>query len=206
MGSFSWRLLAALLLLGAVAIGCSGDDGGDGGATPATKDGSTSTTADPDFAFAVVGSELHPMAPAAPDFPPEVVEAVTASLNSWLGAAIVTPLRTGQPATGLEPLFTEPALGKVSVAGAERAAMVEEGTPVSGKVTQDRANVRLTAVTGPGGGVEFVTAQIDMAHAVPSNDGFVDLVRSGELVLVPYGGTWRIDAFDVVAKRDTRAP
>lgn len=206
MGSFSRRLLAALLVLGALATGCSGDGDDDDGATPGTKDGSTSTTAEPDFAFAVVGSEVHAMAPQTPAFPADVSEAVTASLDSWLGAAIVEPLRTGKPAAGLEPLFTEPALGKIAVPGAERAAMVEEGSPLSGKVTQERANVRLTAVTGPGGSVEFVTAQIDMAHAVPSNDGFVDLVRSGELVLVPHEGAWRIDAFDVVAKRDTRAP
>lgn len=204
MGSFSRRLLAVLLLLGALATGCSGDGGGDKGA-PATGNGSTSTTADPAVAFAVVGSEVHAMAPEVPAFPADVSAAVTASLNGWLATAIVEPLRTGAPAAGLDPLFTEPALAKIAGPGPERAAMVEEGTPLSGKVTQERANVRLTAVTGPGGAVELVAAQIDLAHAVPSNDGVVDLVRSGELVLVPSGGTWRIDAFDVVAKRDTRA-
>lgn len=204
MGAFSRRSLAVLVVFAALATGCSSDGGGKK-ATPAAGGESTSTTADPDFAFTVVGSEVHAMTPEAPAFPDDVSAAVTTSLNTWLGSAIVEPLRTGTPAAGLEALFTEPALGKISAPGPERSAMVEEGTPLSGKVSQDRANVRLTAVTGPSGAVEFVTAQIDVAHAVPSNEGFVDLVRSGELVLVPYGGTWRIDAFDVVAKRDTRA-
>lgn len=187
-------------MFGALATGCSGGDGDD---RPTGAEATTSAAA-PAFAFAVVGTEVHAMAPETPAFPGDVSAAVTTSLNGWLGRAIVDPLRTGKPAAALDGLFTGAALAKVSSPGAERAAMVEEGAPLSGEVAQDRADVRLTAVTGPGGAVEFVTAQIDLAHSVPSGDGFVDVLRSGEVVLVPDGGTWRIDAFDVVAKHDTR--
>lgn len=146
------------------------------------------------------------MAPSAPNFPPEVTAAVQASLDGWLGNAIVGPLQSGKPSSGLDAVFTEPALTKISAPGAERAAVLEEGTPLTGKVTQDRANARLTLLTAPDGEPVLVTAQIDMVHNVSSGSGFVDIVRGGEVVLVPDRGSWRIDAFDIVAKHDTRVP
>lgn len=210
MRSFSRRSLLVALGLVAFAGGCSGDDapkGGAGGATttPARAEPGTPTTAPGPYAFTLKASAVHPMALTAPDFPADVVAAVQASLDTWLGNAVVGPLRAGQPSTGLDAVFTEPALGRISVAGAERSAMLEEAGPLTGKVHQDRANANLTLVTAPGGEPVLVTAQIDLSHAVTSGDGFVDVVRAGELVLVPDRGNWRIDAFDVIVSRNTRA-
>lgn len=204
--SFSRRSLACTLvvLVLAVAGGCSSDDGaperaggGDGAASASTAPGG--------FAFAVTTAAVEPMATKAPDFPTDVTAAVSTSLDAWLADAIVAPLRTGKPASGLDAVFTEPALAKVATPGTERAALVEEGTPLSGDVHQERANARLTALTAPGGEVVLVTAQIDMVHTVSSGDGAVDVVRAGEVVLVPDRGSWRIDGFDIVTKHDTRA-
>ena len=200
MGSFSRRSLCAFVLLVGLTGACSG---GDGNGDAAVR---TTTTAPAEFSFTVTGTEVHAMSPEPPAFPDDVSGAVRTSLDTWLGAAIVGPLRTGKPPSGLDAVFTAPALGKVTATGADRSAMVEQGAPLTGEVEQDRANARLTALTGPDGKVELVTAQIDVAHAVTSGDGFVDIVRGGEVVLVPDAGTWRIDAFDVETKRDTRAP
>ncbi len=157
------------------------------------------------YSFAVTTAAVEPMAPTAPNFPPDVTAAVQASLDGWLGNAIVGPLRSGKPSSGLDAVFTEPALLKISAVGPERAAVLEEGTPLTGDVKQERANAKLTLLSAPGGEPVLVTAQIDMVHGVKSGSGFVDVVRGGEMVLVPDRGSWRIDSFDIVAKHDTRA-
>lgn len=194
-------------MLVALAGGCSGGGGSKGGAAngDSAAPGASPTAAPGPFAFTLTGSAVHPMAAQAPPFPNDVAGAIKASLDTWLGSALVAPLQTGRPSSGLDAVFTEPALARISAAGAERSAMLEEGAPLTGQVRQDRANANLTALTAPGGEIVLITAQIDMGHTVTSGDGLVDVVRSGELVLVPDRGNWRIDAFDVVVKHDTRA-
>lgn len=214
MGSFCRRSWVVAVLAVALLGACSGGDGGskggaaDGGTTvtDATGKGVSTTGAAGPYAFAVTGAEVQAMAAKAPVFPADVSAAVKAGLDTWLRNAVIGPLRTGQPSSGLEAAFTEPALARISAPGPDRAALVEEGGPGAGTVRQDRADAKLTALTGPGGEVVLVTAQIDVSHTVTSGGGALGVVRGGELVLVPDRGTWRIDAFNVVAKRDTKAP
>ena len=203
MPCFSRRSLIAPLLVVVLAGACSGS--GDGTSDGPSGSGGAPTTAAGAYAFAVTGAEVQAMATQAPVFPADVSAAVKASLDRWLDNAVVGPLRTGKPSSGLETVFTEPAFARISVPGPERAAMLEEGTRPAGKVRQDRADARLTALTAPGSEVVLVTAQIDVSHTVSSGGGALGVVRGGELVLVPDRGSWRIDAFDVVAKRDTKA-
>jgi hypothetical protein len=198
---FSAFFLAALVAL-AVAGACSGDGDGSGTARTTTRDG---TAAEPagQFAVTVLSADVQAMAPQAPPFPEDVKAAVTASLDAWLAKGVVGPMRTGTPpAAGLETVFTEPALARLAVPGADRAAVLEEGSPLRGEVRQERANARLTALTAPGGDVALVTVQLDLAHVVEADGASVAVVRSGEVVLVPSGG-WRIDAYDVRTSRDT---
>lgn len=198
---------ASLFLLAVVLGGACSSDGGkktSDGTTPGGAAAPTTAPLGPE-AFTITGMDVQAMAPQAPAFPTDVSAAVKTSLDTWLGRALTAPLRTGKPSSGLEDVFTGPALLKISAAGTERAALLEEGTPLTGKVRQDRADAKLTAVAAPGGDVVLVTAQIDLSLSVSSGDGAVDVVRTGELVLVPDRGSWRIDAFDMVTKRDTRA-
>lgn len=194
---------AAVLAVALVALGgCSDGDGGRAG-----PQGGGATTSPPTagarFAFTLVAADVQAMAPQAPPFPEEVKGAVTSSLDTWLGNGVVTPLRSGKPPAGLEGAFTARALARLAAPGADRAALLEEGAPLSGEVTQDRAGARLTALTAPGGEVAVVTAQIDVAHTVRAGGQAVAVVRAGEVVLVPDGGAWRIDAYDVRTSRDT---
>lgn len=193
------RFLAAVSLV-VVMAGCSGggDDGGGGGRAGRGEDG------EPVYAFSVLATDVQAMAPQAPPFTDDLKWSVTDALNAYLATAVVEPLRTGQPARRLEAAFTAAALGRISAPGPERAAVLEEGTPVTGEVHQDRANARLTALTAPGGEVVLVTAQVDLGHTVEADGGPVDVVRSGELVLVAEGGAWRIDAFDMRTVRNSR--
>ena len=191
-------LVAAALLLGACSDGeDGGDEAGGKGAPPASE-------VPPATGFAVVAADVHAMAPQAPPFPEELKAAVKAGLDAWLGKGISVPLGTGKPPEGLEAVFTAPALSRLAGPGPDRAALLEEGSPLTGKVSQDRANANLSALTAPGGEVVVVTAAVDLALTVASGDGAVAVVRSGELVLVPENGSWRIDAYDLRTSRDTQ--
>lgn len=188
-------MLAIVLL-----AGCSGDDGGEA-AAPAKKAKQAPTSV---FGVTLVSAEVQAMSPQPPPFPEDVKAAVEASLENYLENAVVVPLRSGKPpAAGIDGVFTAAALGRLSGPGPDRAALFEEGAPLSGEVRQDRADAALTALTAPGGEVVLVTARLDVAHTVTSGQSAVAVVRSGEVVLVPSNG-WRIDSYDMRTARDTR--
>ncbi|HET7487608.1 MAG TPA: hypothetical protein VFJ85_06725 [Acidimicrobiales bacterium] len=201
MVGFSRRHLFSLALVALLLSACSAGGGG----TPAggaSASGSTSTSAA--GGFTVVGTDVQAMASPAPAFPAAVTTAVTTTLDRWLDAAVLGPLRTGSRATGLEAVFTDQAQAALAPPGQQRASMVEDGTAGSGSVTKQKADAKLTALTSQTGDVVLVTAQVETAHAVRTGGGTVDVVRSGEVVLVPAASGWRIDAFDMAAKHDTR--
>lgn len=202
MTAFFRRVAALAALVALSTAACS--SGGAGGGDSATTKGGGARKGEPAAAFTVAGTDVQSMATPAPAFSADVAAGVKATLDGWLAAGVIGPLRTGKPPTGLEPLFTGAALASLGAAGQQRASMLEEGAPLTGTVTQQKAEARLTALAAPEGAVTLVTAQVDLAQAVAADDGTVDVVRTGELVLVPEGGTWRIDAFDMVAKHDSR--
>jgi hypothetical protein len=55
----------------------------------------------------------------------------------------------------------------------------------------------LTALAGTDGTVSVVTAGLDLRLIGHVAGAPVTVVRTGELVLVPEGSTWRIDAYDL---------
>lgn len=189
------RVLAGLVVASAALSACS--SGGSDGATdsfPPVPKG---------FGFTVVGADVHAIGPYAP-FPAELQESVLATVNAYLTAGVVEPLRDDRPPAGVEAAFTPVAAARL--AGPDRAALVEEGAFARGDLRQERANVRFTAMRGPSGEIVVVTAQLDVALVVETSVGDVAVVRAGEMVLVPDAGGWRIDAFDVVARHDSLGP
>lgn len=197
------RLLAVAALL--VVAACSGGDDGDGGAGAGSGgDGGGATAGDrPEFAFTVTGTDVQAMAAQPPAFPPEVAAKVKAGLDAYLADGVIEPVRDGKAPAGLEQSFTPAALARLTTSAPDRSAVLEDGVTVTGKVRQDRANAKLTALTAPDGAVVLVTAQVELAHTVDAGDADVALVRTGELVLVDDGGSWKVDAFDIRTSRDT---
>lgn len=194
--------VAALVVLAACSGG--GDDGGAGAGDGAAGDGAGSDGGKaPEFAFTVTGTEVQAMAPQAPAFPPEVAAKVKAGLDAWLADGLIEPLRDGRAPAGLEQSFTAGALARLTASAPDRAAVLEDGAALKGDVRQDRANAALTALVDPAGGVPLVTARVDVAHTVDTGDGDVAVVRTGELVLVDDGGSWKVDGFDVRTSRDS---
>lgn len=127
--------------------------------------------------------------------------AVLETLNRYLDAAVVTPLRTGGPAGDLTALFNPPALERVAPGGVDRFAFIDENLPPISDLRSERAVAGLTALAGQDGKVSVVTAGLDLRLLGHIAGTPVTVVRTGELVLMPEGGTWRIDAYDIQVVR-----
>jgi hypothetical protein len=125
---------------------------------------------------------------------------VLATLNRYLDAAVLTPLRTGGPAGDLSPLFTPLAVDRVTT-GPDRAAFIDEGVPPVTDLQAGAAVATLTALAGADGSVSVVDASLDLRLTAEANGSPVSVTRTGDMVLMPDGGSWRIDAYDITARR-----
>ena len=123
------------------------------------------------------------------------------TLNRYLEAAVLRPLRTGGPAGDLTPLFTAPAAARVMAVGPDRFAIIDENLPPLSDVRKERAVAGLTGLAGTDGVMSVVTAGLDLKLIGHINGAPVTVVRNGEFVLVPERGTWRIDAYDITVIR-----
>ena len=183
-------LAAGVVVIGLLVAGCSGDGGGGRAGTG-------------EYALTLTGADVHAVGPPPAGFP-GVQDAVMETLNAYLTRAVVEPLRTGRAPSDAEELFT--AAAGARLAGPDRAALVEDGSSGSGRVRQDRAAAKLSALTGPGGEVVVVTAQLDIGLLVTSGPTRLAVARAGEMVLVPDGGAWKIDSYDLRTQRDSPPP
>jgi len=127
---------------------------------------------------------------------------VLATMNSYLQAGVLTPLRAGGPPGELEPFFTAEAGRRVSSTPSDRAAFVDEGLPPATGITRESAVARLTALVDDRGTV-VVSAFLDVRLRAEVDGGPVTVSHSGELVFLPEDGAWKIDAYDVRASRDS---
>lgn len=215
-----WRTLVLLVVGLVVFAGCSSSFS-SAYTTQATAPTATAATT----AAAAPTTEAPPAAPApVPDAPPEPIvvagagfdlhtagrvgpaafdaawSGVLDTLNRYLDAAILTPLRTGGPAGDLAPFFTPLAVHRV-LSGPDRFAFIDEGLPPASDLRKETAVATLTALAGADGVMSVVAAGLDLRLSGRVNGAPLAVVRTGELVLLPEGGTWRIDAYDVKVTR-----
>jgi len=138
---------------------------------------------------------------AAPGVPDNVKAGIQSTLDSYLRAALVVPLRTGQPPAGVEALFAPPAAAGLQ--SADRASLVEDHPAVLGDVSADRAEATLTPLAAPDGSLALVAAHLDVTLTVTSRTAGMRSTRSADLVLAPLNGTWVIDSYDVSSNHDS---
>jgi hypothetical protein len=161
---------------------------------------STSATRPPLTTFRLAGAEVP--ATGATSLPDPVLNGVLATLNRYLDGAVVSPLRSGTAAADLPAIFTATAAQRL--AGPDRATLVEEGTPgASRNAGLDDASATLTGLLDASGSISVVAAKVDVVLRAGTSGAPTRVARSGELVLVPDGGAWRIDGYDL---RVTREP
>lgn len=149
--------------------------------------------------FTVTG--VDPNATAPPD--EATVAAVKKTLDGWIATAVVGPLRSGAAAGDLAPLFTAPALERLSDP-VVRATLVDEGLPAATKsVDAEVANVALASAAGDAG-VAVIAARFELKLRAVGDDSDIDVIHSGDMILVPDADAWKIDAFSVHTTRDSR--
>jgi hypothetical protein len=183
---------ALVALLAVLSSACSG-----GGSKPAAPPATEPPPAA--IAWEFTGGEVHAVRPPAPGLPDDVRAKVTATLERYLADAVVGPLRSGQPAGDLGPVFTAPALGRVN--GPDRAALVDEGLPRATGLRAEAAAAHLAALAGEDQVVTVAAAVTLRLHTGGADS--VAIARTGDLVLVPDGDGWKIDGYDIRTSRDS---
>ena len=190
-------VLALPVAVGSLAA-CSKDDG-DGRRAATTT--TSAPAGPPKVGVTITGTEAN--GTKAPD--DATVAAVKATVDAWLATAVVAPLATGQPAGDLSAVFTPAALDRMAADPAARASLVDEGLPpASTSIRAERATVALSSVAGPDEVVAGIGARLDLLLRAQGPTLDVDVNHYGDLVLVQEGDSWKIDAFSVVAARDSR--
>jgi hypothetical protein len=169
----------------------------------AAADASTTATLPLATTFRLAGAEVP--STGAKALPDAVTSGVLATLNRYLAGAVVGPLKSGTAAPDLPALFTGAAAQRLT--GPDRATLVEEGGPASGRsVRVDDAAATLTALLAPDGSISVVAAKVDVVLRAGGAGTATRVARSGELVLIPDGGVWKIDGYDLKVTRDPVAP
>jgi hypothetical protein len=142
----------------------------------------------------------------APDtLPDDVRNAVIATLTGYVNAATVTPLQKGAVddaglATALAPAVT------ARLAGPDRAVLVDEGLPkATSRVKVAATPVALTGLADGAGSVVVVTANVDATTTTKTAKGRLVIKRTGDLVLEPDNGTWKITGYTLNVVRAGRA-
>jgi hypothetical protein len=201
------RRIPLLLLLGLLLSACSHVSHAYTTQTPvttlpaATAPAPSPVPAPEPITFTGTGFDLHTAGRVGQATFDATWAGVLDTLNHYLDAAVLTPLRTGGPAGDLTPFFTPFAVGRVMGDGPDRAAFIDEGLPPTFDVRRDAAVAALSALAGSDGTVSVAVAKIDLRLIGHIAGDPVTVVRTGELVLLPEGGAWRIDAYDLRVTR-----
>lgn len=198
------RRWACALLAGVVLAGLGGCSDKDKKAAPPPT--STTTAPLPEFRVVVPAVDVQSMKPGQTALPEDVKTQVTATLNTYLDRAVIQPLYTGQAPVGLDAVFTAVALARLTAGSPDRAALVEDTRPAEGVLEAEKEDASLTALADQDGRIVLVSAVIDLNVLLTTTVGRVRYHRTGELVLIPVEGGWRVDSYDVVAKRDSVEP
>ena len=144
----------------------------------------------------------------APDtIPDDVRTAVIATLTGYVNAATVMPLQQGAVddaglATALAPAVA------ARLAGPDRAVLVDEGLPrakPTSKVKVTATPVALTGLADGAGSVVVVTATVDTTTTAKTTKGKLVIKRTGDLVLEPDNGTWKITGYTLNVDRAGKA-
>ncbi|MBM3659692.1 MAG: hypothetical protein FJW95_09340 [Actinobacteria bacterium] len=136
--------------------------------------------------------------------PPDVQSAVMTTLTGYVNAATVTPLRKG--AANDAALGTALAAPVVARLATDRSVLVDEGLPKAvGRISVKGAPVALTGLADGGGNVVVVTADVATTATTKTAKGPLKITRSGELVLEPDNGTWKITGYTLTVDRVGKA-
>jgi len=129
----------------------------------------------------------------------EVHDAVMKTLNAYVQQASIAPLATGQPAQGLDKLFSATAIQRLSDATRQdRSTVTDEGlAPATTTLSIDEATVALTGLADEEGTVGSVAAKLSLKLSVTSDSGAYTISRQGDLTMLGFQGAWFIDGWNL---------
>ncbi|MBI2169214.1 MAG: hypothetical protein HYU28_06895 [Actinobacteria bacterium] len=193
--------IALIVVVLATVLG-GGDGEGDGGPPPG---GTLALTAPPDTS-GIVGLDGQPA-----QLTPADLDAIVATIEGYLRDATITPLsqtpdETSTTQAGPAPLaahFVEALTPRLGGDDALTLTDAHLGVAEDG-VSTAKATATLAGLVQDGA-AQFVNATIDvvvLAKGVPAEDDEVTIKRSGDLVLRPVEGGWKIAAYKLSVERE----
>jgi hypothetical protein len=187
------RRAGVLAVVPLVLLGACG--GGGSSKTKTTKPPAINSTVALRLSGATVASTGRDV-----QFPTELRDRAVQIVNRYVEAAVVTPLRTGAPATNLAAIFAPDAAARL--AGPDHAVLTDDGAPkITGSITPAKAEFALTGLGDSSGDVVLVSAALALDLTAPVAGGSLHIVRTGDLLLAGDGGTWRVAGFDMNVAR-----
>lgn len=194
------RLLCAVVLA-LIVGGCSSDK------PPAAVlgPGGTTTSGPPgEIVLSVKSFQIEATVAPAPGEPEAAQLGVLRTLQAYLTDASLGPLRSGTLVGDISGLFSDRA-GPRATSAPDRAALYDEGLPPVEGLRSDGADIGLTGLVTNDGKLAVVAAHFTVRLNGLASGSPIVVQRDADFVLVPEGGTWRIDSYDVRASRDTPA-
>lgn len=194
--------VAAAAVTAGVLAGCGGDSGHRTTTKPSSSAPGTSTTA----GVAVREEACRTVISGAPArLDAATTRAIVTLGRNHLHDAVTVPLQSGRVGTDFLAAFNAPAAARVRPGAADRAVLTEADTPLAGTNPAISAVLACTVLTDGTGAP--AAASVELRVSARGARG-ASMRRTGELLLVPAAGTWKISGYDVSVTRDpgTGAP
>jgi hypothetical protein len=133
--------------------------------------------------------------------PPEVQNAVMATLGTYVEGGLIEPVRTGETAADISSVFDAGAVTRLE--GPDRAVLFDEGLPeVTKSFVPTAQPVIITALSDGASAFVIATATLVYQATLETDEGTITVNRTADLTMVPEPDAWRITSFDVIVSRD----
>jgi len=137
--------------------------------------------------------------PAA--LPPEVQNAVMATVGTYVDGGLIEPVRAGETSPDIASIFDAGAAPRLE--GADRTVLFDEGLPEVTKSFEPVAQpVTITALSDGASTFVLATATLVYQATLETDEGTITVSRTADLTMVPEPDAWRITSYDVIVGRD----
>ncbi len=134
--------------------------------------------------------------------PGEVATGAMAAIDGYLVNAAARPLQRGRPGEDARLAAVLSPAVMARLGGPDRAVLVDEGLPkATAPVRITTEPVVLTGLADASGKVVVVTAGLAATTRTRTAKGPVTITRTGDLVLQPDNGTWKIAGYSLAVDR-----
>jgi hypothetical protein len=194
------RFLAlALVAVCVVGVGvlfaaCSGSDK-KSSSTPSTN---AVKTKNPNTPLKIGSANLASWGPTT-QVPKAAQQAVLASANNYVNAAVLTPLETGKVGDGYANLFDAGVRGSATTS--DQDALTELPVGKIDKYTEKTTPVAINGLADGSGAIVYLSTNFAVTTSANTTDGKTTLNRDVELTFVPQGKNWVISAYRIAAVR-----